>query len=604
MRKLFFKIFILASVVLIVHACANKAQGPTGGPKDETPPRVMRSTPINGSLNFKKKQIEIVFDENISVEKPGELIVISPPQLKQPEIKGNAKTVSISFEDELKDSTTYTINFGNSIADLNEKNVLKDFRFAFATGNQIDTLQISGKLVNAEDLNPVSGILVGIHAADNDSAIFKTPFIRIGRTDENGHFSIDNMKPGKYKVFALGDVSKDNIYQPGEAVAFIDSIISPSSVMELKQDTIWKDTATVDSIRSYMGPRFLPDNLLFKLFKETKKRQYFVKSERKQAQSFSLFFNAKADSLPLIKPLNFNWDKKVLVQKNATLDTLTFWLKDSAVYKMDTLKMQMTYYKTDSLFRYVPQTDTIEVFERKGKVNLKAKKQTQKPLEFIKVSDNASGSFDVYSRLLFTFDAPVQTVDISKMKLKQKVDSVYKDLPLKWQQVDSTQMLYAVSHKWEPEESYMFTVDSAAIQSMYGLNNKAVKSEFRIKSLDEYSAIRIIPAQFDSLIVFQVLDNVDKVLATKPAVAKGTLFEYLKPGEFYLRAFIDRNRNGKWDTGELSSRKQPEEVLYYPKKLTLRANWEFEETWDIQAVPLLEQKPKELIKDATKKQNN
>lgn len=604
MKQLITKILVFVLVMFIVHACANKAQGPTGGPKDETPPRVMRSTPINGSLNFKKKQIEIVFDENISIEKPGELIVISPPQIKQPEIKGNAKTVSVTFEDELKDSTTYTINFGNSIVDLNEKNPFKDFKFAFSTGNQIDTLQISGMLINAEDLNPVSGIMVGIHAIDNDSAIFKTPFIRIGRTDENGRFSIDNMKPGKYKVFALGDASKDNIYQPGESVAFIDSIISPSSIMEMKHDTIWKDSITVDSIHSYMGPRFLPDNLLFRLFKETKKRQYFVKSERKQAQSFSLFFNAKADSLPIIKPLNFNWENKVLVQKNATLDTLTFWLKDSAVYNIDTLKMQMTYIKTDSLFRYVPQTDTIEVFMRKGKVNTKAKKQIEKPLEFIKVSDNASGSFDIYNKLLFTFDAPVQKIDITKMKLRQKVDSLFKDIPLKWEQVDSTQMLYAVSHKWEPEESYVFTVDSAAIQSIYGLDNKAIKSEFKIKSLDEYSAIRIVPAKFDSLIVFQVLDNADKVLATKPAVAKGTLFEYLKPGEFYLRAFIDRNENGKWDTGELSSRTQPEEVLYYPKKLTLRANWEFEETWDLQALPTLEQKPKELIKDATKKQNN
>lgn len=602
MKNLIQKIGIVLVVALLVHACANKAQGPTGGPKDETPPRVVRSTPLNGSVNFKKKQIEIIFDENISIEKPGELIVISPPQLKQPEIKGNSKTISVSFEDNLKDSTTYTINFGSSIVDLNEKNVLKDYRFAFATGSQIDTLQISGMLVNAEDLNPVSGILVGIHAIEPDSAIYKVPFIRIGRTDEKGHFSIDNMKPGKYKVFALGDVSKDNIFQPGESVAFIDSIVSPTVRIEEKRDTIWKDSITVDSVHTYMGPRFLPDTLLFKLFKETKKRQYFLKSERKQAQSFSLFFNAKADSLPIIKPLNFNWDNKVLVQKNATLDSLTYWLKDSAVYGIDTLKMQMTYLKTDSLFRYVPQIDTLEVFERKGKVNTKAKKSVEKVIEYLKVNDNASSQFDVFAKLLLKFEAPLEFADVSKMKLKQKVDTLFKDLALKWNQEDSTQMLYSVSHKWEPEESYLFTVDSAAIQSIYGLVNKPVKSEFKVKSLEEYSAIRILAATFDSLVVFQVLDNADKVLATKPAHPKGTLFEYLKPGEFFLRAFIDRNKNGKWDTGELSSRTQPEEVLYYPKKLTLRANWEFEETWDLQAVPLLEQKPAELIKDANKKQ--
>jgi len=605
-KKILLKIIVVLSIGLLVYACANKAQGPTGGPKDETPPRVMKSTPLNGALNFKKKVIQIIFDENVTVEKPNETIIISPPQAKQPDVKGNAKVVTVTFEDDLKDSTTYTINFGNSIVDLNEKNPLKDFRFAFATRNEIDTLQISGTLINAEDLNPVSGVIVGIYAEDNDSVFFKKPFLRIGKTDENGRFTVDNCKPGKYRIYALGDVSKDYFYQPGENVAFIDSLVSPYAIREEKQDTVWKDTVTVDTVHTITVTRFLPDNLLFKYFKENKKRQYFVKSERKQPQSFTLFFNTTAAQLPEIKPLNFDWNNKVLIQKNATLDTLTYWLKDSSVYNVDTLTMLLTYQKTDSIFQLVPQTDTINVFMRKAAVNPKAKskKQATPETEFYKLNTNASSAFDIYNPLLITFDAPLDTVDLTKIKLQQKIDSTFKMLPLKWRLVDSTRLVFAIDYKWEPEKQYELQIDSAAIRSIYSLRNNKLKADLKIKSLDEYSALKILPAVYDSLIVYQLLDTKDNVIAQKKAQPKGTLFEYLKPGDYYLRAFTDKNQNAKWDTGDISTRTQPEEMYYYPKKFSLRANWEFEETWDIKAVPLLEQKPAELKKDGGKKQGN
>jgi len=605
-KKLVIKIIIILSIGLLVYACANKAQGPTGGPKDETPPRVMKSTPLNGALNFKKKEIQIIFDENITVEKPNEIIIISPPQAKQPDVKGNAKVVSVSFEDELKDSTTYTINFGNSIVDLNEKNPLVNYRFAFSTGNEIDTLQISGTLINAEDLNPVSGVIVGIYSENNDSVFFKKPFLRIGKTDENGRFTVDNCKPGKYRIYALGDVSKDYFYQPGENVAFIDSLVSPFAIQVEKQDTSWKDTVTIDTVKTITVTRFLPDNLLFKYFKENKKRQYFVKSERKKSQSFTLFFNTTAAQLPEIKPLNFDWKDKEKKKKNATLDTLTYWLRDSLIFNIDTLTMKLTYQKTDSIFQLVPQTDTINVIMRKSTINTKAKskKQAIPEMEFYKVSTNASSGFELYNPLLITFDAPLDSIDLSKLKLQQKIDSTFKTLPLKWRQVDSTRMAYAIDYKWEPEKLYELHIDSAAIKSIYNLKNNKLKADLKIKSLDEYSALKILQATYDSLIVFQLLDTKDNVIALKKAQPKGTLFEYLKPGDFYLRAFTDKNQNGKWDTGDISTRTQPEEMYYYPEKFSLRANWEFEETWDINAVPLLEQKPAELKKDSGKKQGN
>jgi len=217
-RKL--KVFVtLIGIMLLIHACANRGTGPTGGPKDITPPRVMKSFPANGALNFKKKQIQIDFDEMISIEKPTENVIISPPQLKPPDVKAYGKNVIVNFNEDLKDSTTYSINFGNGIVDLNEKNAVKNYLFSFSTGNQIDTLKISGTVVDAENQNPLPGIIVGIYREMSDSVFFETPFLRIGRTDEKGHFSIDNIKKGKYKIFALGDTNHDYYYQPGEGLA-------------------------------------------------------------------------------------------------------------------------------------------------------------------------------------------------------------------------------------------------------------------------------------------------------------------------------------------------------------------------------------------------
>jgi len=251
---------------------------------------------------------------------------------------------------------------------------------------------------------------------------FPEAFLRIGRTDENGHFVIDNVKAGTYKIFALEDINKDYYYQTGEGIAFIDSLVAPTSRIEEMQDTVWEDSIHIDSIRTYMGTRFLPDNLILRFFKESKKRQYLVKSERKLPQSFQLYFNAKLTELPVIKPLNFEWEGKYLLQRNNTLDSLTYWITDSAVYNMDTLQMSLTYLKTDSVYNLVPQTDTLSVFMRKARVNPRAKKAKDKLPEasFYKFTSNANGSFEVYNPIYIRFDAPLADVDLSKIKLSER----------------------------------------------------------------------------------------------------------------------------------------------------------------------------------------
>ncbi|NDV47099.1 hypothetical protein D0T49_08580 [Paludibacter sp. 221] len=594
---------VILLIMSFVYSCANRGSGPTGGPKDETPPKVTKSNPVNGSLNFAKKEIQVEFDENISLDKLTENVVISPPQQRNPDIRAQGKRLIVRFDEELKENTTYTVNFGNAIVDLNEKNPLENYRFAFSTGSKIDTLSISGFLVNAEDLNPASGIIVGIYAEHDDSVFTKKPFLRIGKTDEMGYFVIDNIKEGTYRIFALGDNNRDYYFQTGEGLAMYDSLITPTFEMVEHRDTIWADSLTIDTIHIHRHAHFYPNDIVLRYFKENKVRQYFIKSERTQPEKFTLYFNTTLAELPKIEPLNFEWEDKYILQRNNTLDTLSYWLTDSITWKTDTLRMAMTYFKTDSIFQLEQTTDTINVVTRKTNARARTtrKNNEKDKKQALSFKTNIKPTFEVYDPIIIQVSEPLIDYDISKIKLNEKVDTILKPLVYEWQQIDSTKMIFSMSYKWEPEKSYTLEIDSAAFTSIYNKSNDENKSPFKVRSLDEYSEIKIVLTDYDSRAVIQILDAKDKVVRTKNAESGGTLFQHLKPTDYYVRMFIDENGNGKWDTGEFSTRRQPEEVYYYPHKLTLKANFEFTEIWNHKEMPLLEQKPLEILQDVSKK---
>lgn len=598
-----YQIFLFTILIFAVGSCANRAAGPTGGPKDSIPPVVVRSSPINGAVNFKKKDIQVYFNENITLDKVSENVVVSPPQKTQPIVRANAKVLSVSLQDELQDSTTYSILFGNAIVDLNERNPLENYVFSFATGDEIDSLQIAGRLLNAENLDPMSGVFVGIHDNLNDTAILGDQFKRIAKTDSEGKFTIQNIKNGQYKLYALSDLNRDFKYQPGESVAFYDSIITPEVRLEQRIDTIWSDSVTVDTIHMFSQTVFTPDDILIKLFKETKKRQYLVKSERTDSKYFQLFFNDKQDSLPRITPLNFDVDTRFLIQKSDRLDSLTYWIPDAAVYNQDTLTLTVEYLKTDSLFNYVSTVDTLNLFQRKPRQTSRGKSEEevveeQKPLNF---KNNLSSSFDFYRDIVFSFEEPLDSFFVEKIHLFHKVDTITEPVEFMCLYKDSIGRILGLSHAWKPEESYELNIDSAAFVSIYGRVSNQLKSSFKIKSLEDYSTLKVALQNYDPNAYIQVIDSKEQVIQSKRAEQQGTVFQYLRPGEYFLRMFIDANQNDKWDTGDLERRTQPEEVIYFSKKLSLRANWELEETWNHTDPSFYNKKPEELIKTTKKR---
>ena len=597
------KIAVTLIAALVFYSCANRGQGPQGGPKDELPPKVMKSSPAQNSVNVKNGRVEIDFDENVNLKDIVKNVIISPPQRQNPEITSYGRRVNVQFKDTLLSNTTYSIDFGSAIVDNNEANVLKNYVFSFASGSEIDTLQIAGTLLNAEDLNPLQGITIGIYDDLNDTVFIRKPFLRIGRTDETGHFTVSNVRNGKYRVYALNDLNRDYFLQKGEGLAFDEKSYQTGFEFITKPDTVWKDSLTIDTIRFVPATRFLPDDVVLKYFKDNFKRQYLAKSERTEPHLINMIFNTVSEELPEIRPLNINWDNKMLLQKNATLDSLSLWLTDSALINTDTISLEVKYLKSDSAFKLQPQTDTVRFMMRKP-----AKKPTTtkaaKKKEFLNIMTNLSSQFDVYRPVVLNFTVPIKIYDVAKIHLSQLVDTVLTPIPFKLEKKDSIGMTFEINHKWIPETTYQLVVDSAAFFSIYNLQNDNLKNELKIKSLDEYSSLKLFLADYDSTAVFQVMSKDDKLVRTAPIVKGGTKVEYLQPGDYFVRMYLDRNQNGKWDPGNYFENLQPEEVYYYEKKLTLIKNWEFEETWDYKAIPLVKQKPQELKKSDQQKSNN
>lgn len=612
------KLPALLMLMIVVYSCASMGN-PDGGPYDEEPPKFVRSTPKPFAINSKEKKVTIEFDEFIKLEKAAEKVVVSPPQLEQPEIKASGRKVVVGLVDSLRPNTTYTIDFADAIVDNNEGNPLGNYAFTFSTGTTIDTMEVSGTVLSASDLEPVKNIQVGLHSDLSDSAFMKKPFDRVSRTDSRGHFSIRGIAPGKYRIYALMDGNQNYLFDSKtEMIAFSDSIIIPAMEDAMRQDTIWKDSLTIDTIKSVGYTRFLPDDIILRAFKEENDRQYLTRSERDKENHFVLTFSARADTLPTLKGLNFDERDAFIIEKTDRNDSICYWIKDSLIYQMDTLEIQMDYLATDTLDRLVSQTDTLflankltraerekleaKAAEEKEKERKKKEKTGEKiepePTKFLTLNVDAPSAFDLDRNVYLSFDEPVASIDTAAIHMEIKKDSLWEEIPFLFVSDSVLPRKYEILAEWEPEKEYQLSIDSMAFKGVYGLHTNKVKQTMKVKKLDEYGTILLNITGADSTAVVELLDGSGKVLRQQRITPQNTAdFYYLNPGtKFYIRLFNDRNGNGVWDTGKYSEHLQPEEVYYFPKVWEMKANFEFEENWNINAVPVEKQKLDEIKK--------
>ena len=622
---------LLLFTLALVAACARMGN-PDGGWYDETPPRVVGASPTEKATGVKTRKLHIRFNEFIKIENATENVVVSPPQLETPDIKAGGKSIDIELKDSLKANTTYTVDFSDAITDNNEGNPLGNYTYSFSTGEHIDTMEVSGWVLAAENLEPVKGILVGLYANLADSAFRTQPMLRVAKTDGRGHFVIRGIAPGKYRVYALQDVDGDyHLTQKGEEMAFNREIIVPSSKPDVRQDTLWRDSLRIDSISRVSYTHFLPDNIMLRAFTHIQTDRFFTKAERTLPECFSLVFTAGNNELPVLRGLNFNnAERAFIAMPTAKKDTITYWIKDSALINQDTLRMQMQYWSTDTTGQLRMKQDTIEVIsktpyakrlkekQKKAEEWKKAQDKAQKkgePFETImrpealKVEVKVNNSIAPDENLRIELPTPLQSLDSTKVHLYSKRDTLWYEARYRIRVREGGDSLAPVGtnllHKrwlelqaeWKPGVEYSFELDSLALTDIYGTASGKIKQGFKVREDKEFATLAVsLTALTDSNVVVQLLNEQDGVVKQTRALAGTANFYYLQPATYYLRLFVDRNGNGRWDTGDFYRGEEPETVYYFPEEIECKANWDATRTWNPTAKPLNEQKPGKITK--------
>ncbi|MCR5312091.1 MAG: Ig-like domain-containing protein [Bacteroidaceae bacterium] len=653
--KKIFSLFILPITLTLVvcvtllYSCARLGT-PDGGLYDETPPKILRTSPRNGDMNVTPKKIVLEFDEIVKLEN-SQSVVVSPPQIEQPTVEAYGRKVTVELVDSLKPNMTYTIDFGNSISDNNEGNPFGDYAFTFSTGEKIDTFQVSGYVLDASNLEPIKDILVGLYTVDldsvfDDSIFYKKPFERISHTDGSGHFVIKGLdKAATYKIFALKDQDQDYKFsQKTEMIAFTPQTFSSSCKLDIRPDTVWHDSIHYDSINFIPYTHFYPDDIALLAFTEDGQNRQFLKQERLDPKKFSLFFTAPHDSLPIIRGIDFDATDAFVIDASEGKDSIDYWIKDSVVYNRDTLHIQFDYYMTDSMGNLTLTTsDTIKLlskltrakilkdleqkreewvkeYKKEHREEIREKKRELKdqgikvkdedsliyippmPEECMEMKFSVSTSIDPDKNIDITFPEPIDSIDYAKIHFKTKQDTVFLPTRFLLKKCDGELLKYRFFAEWQPDSTYELSADTGAFVSIYGTRSTSFKRSIKVKSLDSYSTLNLNMKSADPSAIVQLLDASDKVIKTAKLENGMAYFYFINPGTYYVRAFYDTNGNGKWDTGNYATGTQAEKMFYMPKELPLKAAWSIDENWNPSAKDITKQKPSKITKQKPDKE--
>lgn len=604
-KSLYYIFIIIAAAVM--YSCANIGN-PSGGPIDKTPPIFMRSNPTPNAVNVKDRKIEIFFDEIVTLKDPSTKIIVSPAQTEMPRMSALGRKVTVELVDSLLPNTTYTIDFSNSIQDNNEGNAIDNFAFAFSTGSVIDSMRVSGYVLDSRTLEPMQSVVVGLQSNLADSAFHKEKLQRVALTNDRGQFTIRNVSPGSYHIFALKDLDRDYKFgNPTEDIAFLDSIIVPSIGSREAADTVYNDLNEIDTIMRATRPAYFPNDILLSMFNEDRKSQYLANNLRVDSTRISLTFAAASDTLPSLSIVGRNDvpDQWYTLERSQTNDTLTYWIRPPHLVSADTLMVATTYLRTDTASNLSWGTDTLKFTFQRQKAKKKKKNEETDSLEqmrFMELHPLANGTQEVYAPLLLQTGTPIERYSREAFHLQRKLqnDTTFypaeiKSIALRDSTLSRRDLMLKVD--WEPGAAYTLAVDSLAMTDIYGLQTKPLKVDFNVRKMEEYGNIVFnIPAVRDSAIV-ELLDGTDKVVLHTPVKNHRAELLNLQPGKYYARLFIDRNGNGKYDTGKYDMHLQPEETVYYPGAINLKKNWDVEQTWDIYATPIDKQKPEAIKKN-------
>ena len=528
LKHLFKVLFTVVVLILLTSNCARKGR-PNGGLKDSIAPIMITASPPYKSINFSSKKIELSFDEYITIKNINQQLVISPPLKYFPTItpQGSAsKDITIKLTDTLKENTTYTFNFGNSVQDNNEGNKLKSFKYVFSTGSYIDSLKTSGQIKDAykntfdENINV---LLYKIDATYTDSIIYQKKPNYVANTVDSTLFELTNIQKGNYLLIALKDVSNNYLFNPREdKIGFYDRII------ELPKDSIL--------------------NAPLVLFKEVNPFK-FSRPKQINRGKIQFGFEGNRDSIKIELLSKVPNNYKSILKFEPLKDTLNYWhtqiKNDSLVFKV-------------SKEAYV---DTVTVFLR------------AKVIDSLKINSNISRVLDLRDTLTLTTNNPITKIDLSKISLTDK-DSLH---------VPFTNLVSKVTNeiKFVFEKKYNFSYNlkllPEALIDIYQTKNDSLAYNFNTKEPEEYGNITLnINNLTPHKIIIELLNEQDgKIIDTIITTNGEVRFNLLPPGKYLIRAIVDANQNLKWDTGNYLLKQKPEKVIYHSTIFNIRANWDF-----------------------------
>ena len=596
--KLPFFIVAMLAWVVIISSCANIGM-PAGGPRDSVPPVLLETSPEYRALNFNKDNVRFTFNEYLQTDKISEQLVISPPLEKRPLIKTKSKTLIIEFNEDLKDSVTYSLDFKNSIVDNNEQNPLKNLRFSFSTGPEYDSLRVAGRVINAFNLEPnEDGSLLVLHSNLHDSAVFRVRPDYIAKTDEEGLFMIDNIASGTYNLFAINDMNNDLMYNEGaEEIAFLDTLVIPEAHFHAEADTV---VSGVDSMLVLGHTHFSPEPFFMRYIMEDIFEQYVESTERESRNKCLFLFNesiADTFSVNLIDHETSDWQ---LFEYGTKKDSVLMWITDTMVSRYDSLYMELAYTQLDSAGQPYVQNDTILMHyadpkeepekrnRRRGKEEDEEEPKPEPVPQFTWQTDIPS-TMDLNGVIRFVSPEPVQSFDPSMVKMYLADDTLKYALPINVQEDTSKYRSYYLRYNWEPQTSYTFEIDSAASTNIFGISSKAFSKTFSTREEDYYGSLEFNFTNVTMPMIVQILKNNDdeEVLRQSTISENGSvIFQYLAPEKYKVKVIYDTNGNGKWDAGSFQDKVQPERVAYVQEVIKLRSNWSESHNWDLTPDPL------------------
>ncbi len=565
-------------------------------------------------------QIEITFDEYINSQGMSQELVVSPPLEESPEIRMRGKTLIIDLLEELRENTTYTLSFGESIKDLNEGNILRNYEFVFSTGEKLDSLGVLGMAVQAFNLeSPESEdpIFMMLYENLSDSAPLLEIPDYVGKITPQGAFLINNVRPGTYRLFALQDLNRNYMYDvPEEMIGFLDTtfILDPEMFEYQLPDTIPEpDSLLVDSLEIALQDSIdlsMEDTVIVEvsdsvmlaelgrysvyvdifLFQEDNKPQYLIDYTRDDRRKLSLYFNRELTDSVYLEPYNFepsgDW---FLLEEHVMKDTLDIWLKDSVVYNLDSLHFLAEYPVTDSLLNYITFYDTLKFNYREPQTSARRRKRQEveeEEKEKISLSTNivSSQPMDIYKPARFEIQHPVVSTDLSRISFSRQEDTLKIPVPYSLEKDTSRMRRYFMKVDWESEMRYFLDIYPGAFTDIYGLTHDTVTVSFRSRNIEWYSRILLNLSGVDGPKIVQVLDKNDEIVRATNVFQDGLIeFDYMEPASFTLKVIHDNNENGKWDTGKYLEGIQPESVSYHPGSITLRSNFDMEINWNLKA---------------------